>query len=190
MRANEFITERRTMLPSIREQIKADIQNNGGSIDDYFVRFSMVDQLGFSGRQWFGKSPDVDHPQFSIDYVGHKHGRRALWFYPASFYLKSGGAYGSEQPYVFLVKLKPNAWLQPVKEGDNKVLPAPEGKERVGILRTGVGVPSAIFFTKGYDLVGKYTNYKIKHKKHGEVKGPPPPPPKKTFLQKLKDKFL
>lgn len=190
MRANEFITERRTMLPSIREQIKADIQNNGGSIDDYFVRFSMVDQLGFSGRQWFGKSPDVDHPQFSIDYVGHKHGRRALWFYPASFYLKSGGAYGSEQPYVFLVKLKPNAWLQPVKEGDIKVLPAPEGKERVGILRTGVGVPSAIFFTKGYDLVGKYTNYKIKHKKHGEVKGPPPPPPEKTFLQKLKDKFL
>ena len=72
MRALEFVVEAR--VPSVREQIIADVQKHGAG--EYFVRFTDRDKLGFSGRQWFGQTPDVDHPKFDVDYIGHGVGRR------------------------------------------------------------------------------------------------------------------
>jgi len=173
MRINEILVEAK--VPSVRNQILADVAKHGGDMDEYFVRFINIDKLGFSGRQWFGQTPDVDHPKFDVDYIGHDVGRRALWFYPLKTYLdNTRSIYAAEQPYVFLVKLKPNAWLQTVRRGDNKVEPAPNGKERVGILRMSQP-PAAIFFKHGYDLIGRYYNYADRHRRHGEVKGPPAP---------------
>lgn len=173
MRACEFIVEAK--VPSVRNQIIADVKKHGGSADEYFVRFTDRDRLGFSGRQWFGHTPDVDHPKFSVDYIGHGVGRRSLWFYPLSTYLdQSRHVYASEQPYVWLVRLKPDAWVQTVQRGDTKVAPAPDGKRRVGIWRHS-SPPAVIFFEPGFDVVGRYYNYAGQHKRHGQVKGAPPP---------------
>ena len=171
MRINEILIEAK--VPSVRNQILADIKKHGGDINDYFVRFTDTDKLGFSAKQGFGKTPDVDHPKFSVDYIGQGEGRRALWFYPANYYLNDKyGTYATEHPYVWLVKLKPNAWLQTVTKDDVKLEPAPNGKERVGILRMSKP-PAAIFFTYGFDLVGRYYDYAGQHQRHGEVKGKP-----------------
>jgi|688.fasta_scaffold03493_26 hypothetical protein len=161
-------------VPSVRQQIINDVKKNGGNINEYFVRFTDSDKLGFSAKQGFGQTPDVDDPKFDVDYIGTGQGRRALWFYPLSYYLKDDKPYASEQPYVWLVRLKPNAWLQKVKHGDNKVVQAPEGKQRVGMLRMSLP-PAAIFFTHGFDVVGKYYDYAGQHQRHGEVKGKPTP---------------
>jgi len=169
MRAADFLEAR---LPSIKDQILADVRKHGPG--EYFVRFTDSDKLGFSGRQLFGKTPDVDDPNFDVDYIGTGKGRRALWFYPLNFYLKGSKPYASEQPYAWLVKLKPDAWLQTVNRGDNQVKPAPQGKERVGILRMS-DPPAAIFFSSGYELVGKYYDYAGQHRRHGDVKGRPAP---------------
>ena len=173
MRSHEFVIE--AQVPPVREQILADVAQHGGDRDQYFVRFTDSDKLGFSHRQWFGRTPDVDHPKFSVDYIGHGEGRRALWFYPLSLYLDTTKTiYASEQPYVWLVKLKPDAWLQTVREGDRHVEEPPQGKKRVGILRMS-RPPAAIFFTYGFDVIGRYYDYAKKHRRHGRVKGAPPP---------------
>jgi|688.fasta_scaffold1147781_1 hypothetical protein len=167
MRATEFITEAKV---SIRDQILADVKKNGPG--HYFVRFTGIDKLGYSAKQWFGKTPDADDPNFDVDYIGHGKGRPVLWFYPLETYLdQKRTVYASEQPYAWLVKLKPNAWLQPIKRGEKGVKPAPQGKERVGIMRMSQP-PAALFFKHGYDLIGKYYDYGGQHKRHGEVKGP------------------
>jgi len=167
---------------SVRDQITADVKRHGGSRDEYFVRFTDTDKLGFSGRQWFGQTPDVDHPRFDVNYIGHGVGRRALWFYPLSTYLDSDShVYASEQPHVWLVKLKPTAWLQTVRSGDTEVEPAPKGKQRVGILRMS-RPPAAIFFGHGYDVIGHYYDYAGQHRRHGQVKGAPPP----TFFDRVR----
>lgn len=170
MRAQEFITE--AQVPSVREQIVNDAQKSGPG--QYFVRFTDADKLGFSQRQWFGKTPDVDHPKFDVNFIGGTDGRRALWFYPLEYYLKDVTPYASEQPYVWLVKLKPDAWLQSVSPGDRTVQAAPPGKQRVGIIRPS-RPPAAIFFTIGYDVIGRYYDYAKMHKRHGEIKGAPKP---------------
>lgn len=173
MRALEFIVEAK--VPSVRDQIIADVRKHGGYEDEYFVRFTDADKLGFSGRQWFGQTPDVDHPKFDVDYIGHGVGRRALWFYPLSTYLDTTrGIYAEKHPYVWLVKLKPDAWLQTVRRGDTQVQEPPPGKKRVGILRYS-RPPAAIFFTHGFDVVGRYYDYASQHQRHGEVKGAPTP---------------
>lgn len=173
MRISEILTE--AQVPSIRLQILADVEKHGGSPDEYFVRFTDSDKLGFSAQQLFGKTPDVDDPKFDVDYIGTGQGRRALWFYPLSTYLKaSSDVYATNQPYVWLVRLKPTAWLQKVKRGTNQVEPAPEGKQRVGILRMS-DPPAAIFFTYGFDVVGRYYDYAGQHQRHGQVKGKPSP---------------
>ena len=162
-------------VPSIRQQIIDAVKQKGGSINDYFIRFTDTDKLGFSAKQGFGQTPDVDDPKFSVDYIGQGYGRRALWFYPLSYYLNDKyGTYATDLPYVWLVKLKPNAWMQTVKPRDNKIQPAPEGKERVGMIRMSKP-PAAIFFTHGFDVVGSYYDYAGQHKRHGEVKGRPAP---------------
>jgi len=182
MRAIEFILED---PGSIREKVLAAVKKDGGNINDYFIRFTNIDQLGFSGKQLFGKSPDVDDPKFSIDYIGANKGRRAIWFYPLAYYLRPNAEpYATESPYVWLIKLKPNAWLQVVKSDKAKIEPAPPGKERVGIIRMS-HTPAAIFFRPGYDLVAKFYNYAGQHKRHGNVKGAPEP----NILQKIRNKF-
>lgn len=181
MRFSEILSEGQ---PPIKDRIVDAIKKDGGNINDYFIRFSDIDQLGYSGRQSFGKTPDVDDPKFSVDSIGALTGRRALWFYPAKFLLNSKGLFRTDSPYIFIVKLKPSAWLQVVKRGDKKVIDAPQGKERVGIIRMS-DVPAVIFFKPGYQLVSKLVNYKAMHKQHGFVKGPP----SKSILQKIKDKF-
>lgn len=187
MRAGEFIEARRDPAPrlSVRDQIRSTVKRLGGSPNEYFVRFTNADKLGFSGGQSFGQTPDVDHPEFDVDHIGRGVGRRALWFYPLSYYLKSDSdTYAADAPYVWLVRLKPDAWLQTVHRGDNKLQPAPPGRQRVGMLRMSMP-PAAIFFTPGFDVVDKIYNYAGQHQHHGEVKGAPPP----TFMQRLRGVF-
>ena len=168
MRAREFVIEAQH---SIRDQIIHAVDINGGSLDDYFVRFTKRDHLGFSDQQTFGRFPDVDDPDFDIDRItAQARGRRVLWFYPLKTYLSAReGTYAMDFPYVWLVKLKPNAWLQTVRSGDREVKPAPAGKERVGILRMSF-TPAALFFKHGFDLIGKFYDYAGQHQRHGQVK--------------------
>ena len=166
MKASEIIVEAKT---SIRDQIVRDVRRNGPG--EYFVRFTRLDQLGFSAKQRFGRSPDLDDPKFSVNYIGAGQGRPALWFYPLKEYIDADELFASQHPYVWLVKLKPTAWLQPVDSKTKGVAPAPLGKERVGMLRMS-RPPAAIFFRPGFDVVGKYYDYTSQHQRHGEVKGP------------------
>ena len=167
-------------MPSIRGQIAADAKKHGPGA--YFVRFTDTDKLGFSDRQWFGKTPDVDDPDFDIDQIGSGQGRRVLWFYPLEYYLSADTrTYGMQSPYAWLVKLKPNAWLQTVRRGDTEKQQAPAGKQRVGILRM-TDPPAALFFQPGFNVVGRYYDYAGQHKRHGRVQGRPPP----TFFDRVR----
>lgn len=180
MRANEFLTE--AQVPSVREQIIADVRKHGGDANEYFVRFTNADKLGYSARQLFGRTPDVDDSEFDVDYIGTSRGRLALWFYPLKTALDTkSGVYAGEQPYAWLVQLKPNAWLQTVKNNNARVENPPAGKQRVGILRMSTP-PAAIFFKPGFDVVGRYYDYAGQHKRHGEVKGRPEP----TLFQRIR----
>ena len=171
MLINEVVTETRE---SIRSQIINAVEKDGGSPDDYFVRFTTVDQLGFSAKQTFGRSPDLGDPNFSVDYIGAGKGHPALWFYPLKSYLKSRDLYATQHPYVWLVRLKPTAWLQPVTDKTTQKQSAPAGKQRAGILRLN-NIPAAIFFQPGFDLVGKFYDHSGQHQRHGQVKGAPAP---------------
>lgn len=184
MKISELITEAKV---SIRDQIIADVKKDGGNVNDYYIRFTDVDRLGFSAKQSFGRSPDVDDPNFDVDYIGKGKGRPAVWFYPLNYWLKSTNAYATGKPHVWLVKLKPGAWLQPTTNKTNAIQPAPSGKERVGLLRTTIP-PAAIFFEPAWELVGKYYDYGTQHQRHGQVKGAPVQP-KQSFVQKVLNKF-
>jgi predicted nucleotidyltransferase len=157
---------------SIKDQLEKAYIQDGGSIDEYFVRSSKVDKLGFSPKQIFARSPDLDHPKYDIDYIGNSVGDPALWFYPLSYYLKSPEVFTKGYPYIWLVKLKPDAWLQPVDKLTKTKQDAPKGMERVGILRKAL-TPSAIFFKPAFDVIDKFYDYGSQHKRHGEVKGAP-----------------
>jgi len=178
MLINEVVAEARE---SIRSQIINAVDKDGGSTNEYFVRFTTVDQLGFSAKQTFGRSPDVGDANFSIDYIGAGKGHPALWFYPLKSYLTSQDLYAAEHPYIWLVRLKPTAWLQPVTDKTTEKQPAPRGKQRVGLLRL-TTVPAAIFFQPGFDLVGKFYNHGGQHQRHGQVKGAPAP----TFFDRVR----
>lgn len=154
-------------MPSIRDQILADVRKHGGRSSDYFVRFTDRDKLGFSDRQWFGRTPDIGDADFDIDQIGPNRGRRVLWFYPLEYYLSADPrTYGMQSPYAWLVKLKPDAWLQTVRRGDTEKQQAPSGQQRVGILRM-TDPPAALFFQPGFDLVGRYYDYAGQHQRHG-----------------------
>ena len=159
---------------SIKDQLEKAYIQDGGSIDEYFVRSVNVEKLGYSAKQTFGRSPDIGDDNFSVDYIGYGKGKPALWFYPLSYYLKrvADVAYGNDMPHVWLVRIKPNAWLQPVSNNNVTKQDAPKGKERVGLLRKSA-VPAAIFFKPGFDVVDKFYDYGSQHKRHGEVKGVP-----------------
>ena len=173
MRLWDIISEAR--VPPVRDQILADVKRTGGSPSEYFVRFTDQDRLGFSARQRFSHTPDVDDPEFDVDQIGRRQGRRALWFYPLATYLKADQeTYAADSPYVWLVRLRDDAWLQPVRRGDRAVKAAPAGKQRVGMLRYSTP-PAAIFFEPAYDVIGRYYDFGAQHQRHGQVKGPPPP---------------
>jgi len=157
---------------SIKDQVEKAYIQDGGNIDDYFVRHSRVDKLGFSPKQIFARSPDLDHPAYDIDYIGNSVGTPALWFYPLKYYLQSKELFAEKLPYIWLVKLRPNAWLQPVDRFTKTKKEAPQGKERVGILKNTL-TPAAIFFKPAFDVVDKFYDYGGQHKRHGEVKGAP-----------------
>ena len=188
MRAQEFISERK--VPSIRGQILDAVHQHGGRPSDYFVRFTEIDKLGFSDLQKFKRHLDLDDPEFTVTGLGNsirQGGRRALWFYPLKEYLSQSaqGQYAMDFPYVWLVRIKPDAWLQPVGYRDKpEVKPAPPGKRRVGILKLGLN-PQGVFFEPAFDVIGRYYDYATQHKRHGEVKGAPKP----GFLQGIRDRF-
>ena len=174
----DIIAEAR--VPRVRDQIIADVQKHGGSPDQYFVRFTDVDRLGFSDRQKFKRHYDVDNPKFQHISTGVNDpaARRALWFYPLAEYLKISGRgladYAMDMPYAWLVKIKPTAWLQPVDRDQQDIKPAPQGRERVGLLKSGM-FQQAVFFAPAFDVVGRYYDYAGQHQRHGEVKGRPEP---------------
>jgi len=181
MRVREFITEAKV---SVKDQIINTVRKNGGNPNEYFVRFTDIDKLGFSAKQQFGRSLDVDHPDYYPDYIGAGKGNPALWFYPLKTYINDNDLYAIEKPYVWLVKLKPNAWLQQVDRKTKTKQEAPQGKERVGMMKNVSPFPAAIFFKPGFDVVGKYYDYGSQHKRHGEVKGPSQGKP--TFFDKVR----
>ena len=167
--SKENITEAKV---SVKDQIINTVKQDGGRPEEYFVRFTDIDKLGFSARQQFGRSLDVDHPDYYPDYIGAGKGNPALWFYPLKTYISDNDLYAIEKPYVWLVRLKPNAWLQPVDAKTTTKQEAPQGKERVGMMKNIRPFPAAIFFKHGFDVVGKFYDYGSQHKRHGEVKGP------------------
>jgi hypothetical protein len=167
---------------SVRSQILNDVQLDGGNTNEYFVRFTSVDKLGYSARQFFARTRDIDDSNFDINSIGDKEGRLALWFYPLSTYLKSKDLYASNNPYVWLVRIKPNAWLQPVNNSTKGKVAAPQGKERAGILRQTTVTTAAIFFKPAFTVIGKYYDYGSQHQRHGQVKGAPEP----TFFQRVR----
>ena len=179
MRSHEFVIEAKV---TIRDQIMHDVKKHGGSLDDYFVRFTGNDKLGFSAKQNFGRTPDADDPKFDPDYIGAGQGRPALWFYPLSTYLKNKDLYAGDYPYVWLVRMKPNSWLQPVNYNTKGKQAAPTGKDRVGLLRLVNPWPAAIFFKPAFDVVGKYYDYGKMHQRHGQVLGKPTP----TLFQRIR----
>lgn len=192
MRAEEFVNEAnrsgQTRL-SVQDQIRAAVKKDGGRADEYFVRFTGVDRLGFSARQVFGRTPDADDPKFDPDYIGAGKGRPALWFYPLNTYLKSRDVFASEHPYVWLVRIRPDAWLQPIRNNTRGIQTAPEGKRRVGMMRLTSSFPAAIFFEPAFNVVGRFYDYAKMHQRHGEVKGAPKTFPPKNLLNKFKGLF-
>ena len=157
---------------SVKDQVISDVRKHGGNPQDYFVRFTDIDKLGYSAKQQFGRSLDIDHPDFYPEYIGAGKGKPALWFYPLKTYLNDKNLYAIEKPYLWLVRLKPNSWLQPVNRNTDSKVEAPQGKERVGLMKNISPFPAAIFFKPGFEIINKYYDYGSQHKRHGQVKGP------------------
>jgi hypothetical protein len=150
MRAQEFMTE--------RADVRTEIENMAtvlpGNIDDYFVRFTDQDKIGFSARQHFGRTPDIDDPNFDPLGLPRPQGRPALWFYPLRTYLRNRELYAGQMPYTWLVRIRPDAWLQRLGRDEKDAVPA--GKKRVGMIRRDQGVPMAIFFQPAFDVVDRW----------------------------------
>lgn len=149
MRSRDFVQERATT----RDEIENVSVMLPGSPDEYFVRFTDQDKIGFSARQHFGRTPDVDDPDFDPLALPRPQGRPALWFYPLSTYLRDRDLFRDDLPYVWLVRLRPEAWLQRLGR-DDKTPPA--GKTRVGMIRRDQGVPMAVFFQPAFDVVDRW----------------------------------
>lgn len=152
MRIQDLIEER----ASVRQTIENMATMLPGSLDEYFVRFTDQDKIGFSSRQHFGRTPDVDDPDYDPLSLPRPHGRPALWFYPLRTYLRGGDLFASQHPYTWLVRIRPDAWLQRV--GREEKTDVPPGKTRVGMLKTDQGVPMAIFFKAAFDVVDRWKN--------------------------------
>lgn len=149
MRAQEFLIER-------AERARDAIENivSMGDADDYFVRFTDIDKLGYSAKQDFGRTPDIGSADYDPDALPRKTGRPALWFYPAKYYLQNQNLFASNKPYTWLVKKRPNAYLQPTAKATHPS--APEGMTRAGLMHRESGVPVAIFFRPEFDVVDRW----------------------------------
>lgn len=149
MRAHEFLSE--------RADVRTEIENLAtvlpGDINDYFVRFTDQDKIGYSARQHFGRTPDIDDPRYDADALPSKTGRPALWFYPLRTYLKNPSLYASDKPYVWLVRLRPNAFLQAATDKSVEQRP---GWTRAGIMKREGGLPMAVFFRPEFDVVDRW----------------------------------
>ena len=161
MRAQDFVTE----SVDIRQAIMQAVKQQGGRPDEYFVRYTDQDKLGYSSRQHFGRTPDVGDADYDPDSLPRPRGRPALWFYPLKTFLNNQDIYASEQPYVWLVRLRPNAWLQDVDHKTQQQQPAPVGKQRVGMLTSTSGLPTAVFFRPGFEVVDRWYDYGKMHKR-------------------------
>lgn len=150
MRAGEFVTER----SDPRQEIENMAAILPGDMDDYFVRFTDQDKIGFSARQHYGRTPDVDDPDYDPMALPRGRGRPALWFYPLRTYLQGGELFASDHPYTWLVRLRPGAWLQRVGKEEKTHVPA--GKTRVGMISREQGVPMAIFFQPAFDVIDRW----------------------------------
>lgn len=144
-----------------RADARQEIENMSvmlpGSPDEYFVRFTDQDKIGFSARQHFGRTPDVDDPRFDPLALPRPSGRPALWFYPLRTYLRNRDLFASQHPYTWLVRLRPGAWLQRLGQDGRD---APAGRRRVGMLRRDQGVPMAVFFEPAFDVIDRWRNHK------------------------------
>jgi hypothetical protein len=87
------------------------------------------------------------------------------------------------------VRIRPNAWLQPIRNNTRGIQAAPQGKNRVGMMRLTGGFPAAIFFEPAFDVVGRYYDYAKMHQRHGEVQGAPKISAPKNLLNKIKGLF-
>lgn len=149
MRALEFLSER-------AERARDAIENivTMGNINDYFVRFTDVDKLGYSAQQDFGRMPDIGDADWNPDALPKKKGHPALWFYPASYYLKHKDLFADSRPYVWLVKRRDNAYLQPTQGATRPEVPP--GMIRAGLMHKESGVPVAVFFRPEFDVVDRW----------------------------------
>ena len=141
-----------------RSDARTEIENMSvilpGSRDEYFVRFTDQDKVGFSAKQHFGRTPDVDDPDYDPTALPGKRGRPALWFYPLDTYLKKNELFASDHPYTWLVRLRPDAWLQKIDREDKDDVP--RGKQRVGMITRSEGVPMEVFFRPAFDVIDRW----------------------------------
>jgi hypothetical protein len=173
-------------------QITHIINKHGGTINDYLIHNSSVNRIGFYGgtprnpdaKSWEKdtrpmSAPVVSDKPFSKQFTGYSTPERGglgpagserkygTWFTPlnkAINVIKSKESLPFSNTYVFLVKLKPNAWLQPVdtlsRIKTNLVgSKPPSGKERVGQYSSSSGI--AVLFKSAYDVVGTWTQAEI-----------------------------
>jgi len=188
----------------LRQQILQIIQKNGGTIDDYWVSSTTVDHLGFYGGDSHHPQPEKTRPGRAFDvpmgafqdqrkysspeyatyggaaYWGDKptQQRYGLWFMPLKKVFKQleMGQYPYLRNFLFLVRLRDTAWLQPV-DNWQKLRAAvvgirpPSGKSKVGQYNPESNI--AVFFKPAYQIVGKWTRAEIENSaRRAQIGGP------------------
>jgi len=174
----------------VSQQVKNIMAKHGGTIADYWIHNSAVDHLGFYGGDknaqsadgWSQparpmKAPVVPGQAFSgqLKYGAAERGYQApkdaekrygLWFSPLGPNLAhmDGGILPFANKFTFLIKLKPDAWLQPIdllnKARANLVgIKPPAGKHRVGQYNANSKI--AVLFEPAFDIVGKWTQEEL-----------------------------
>lgn len=174
------------------QQVDAIIKKHGGTINDYWINSSAVDHLGFYGgnkkhpipwRTRPGQAFDVPTKPFqqqrkyrSAEYAtigtatysgtGPRNVKYGLWFMPLKAALPSlnDATYTYLRNFVFLVKLKDDAWLQPVDPmGTTRAnligINPPAGKHKVGQFNRDTNI--AVLFEPAFNIVGKWTKQEI-----------------------------
>jgi hypothetical protein len=170
----------------VSQQVKNIIAKHGGTVNDYWIHNSAVDHLGFFGgdknakpaNDWARspmpmKAPVVPGQAFSgqLKYGAAERGFQApkdaeqkygLWFSPLGPNLQhmDGGVLPFANKFTFLVKLNPDAWLQPInlaqKVRANLIgINPPAGKRRVGQYNPNTKI--AVLFDTAFKIVGKWT---------------------------------
>lgn len=183
-RSNPKINPKRTF----RQEIMAIVDRHGGELDRYWISSSLVDRLGFYGGDSSHPRPEVTRPGRALvvptrafsgqirfhspeyatyggaDYtgIGKPQESYGVWFMPLtkSLELLERGQYPYLRNYLFLVKQRDTAWLQPVNSlqrlrANIVGISPPRGQEKVGQYNPSTGI--AVFFRPAYDVVGRWT---------------------------------